>query len=108
MALQVAGLSLEAIEALRPLVARVRRRDRSLADQLTRAATSVALNIAEADASDPGNQRARFHTAAGSAAESLTALKVAVAWGYLAAEDTAASSSLLRRICAILWKLSQR
>ncbi len=90
------------------MVARVRRRDRSLADQLARAATSVALNIAEGDASDAGNQRARFCTAAGSAAESLTALKVAVAWGYIEAGDAAASSSLLRRILAILWKLSQR
>jgi len=99
---------LEAIEALRPLVARVRRRDRSLADQLVRAATSVALNIAEGDASDPGNQRARFSTAAGSAAEALAALKVAVAWGYLDAADAEGSSSLLRRILAILWKLLRR
>ena len=108
MALQVAGLSLEAIEALRPLVARARRRDRSLADQLVRAASSVALNIAEGDASDAGNQRARFCTAAGSASESLAALRVAVAWGYLEPGDAASSSSLLRRILAILWKLSQR
>jgi hypothetical protein len=34
-------LSLEAIEALRPLVAKVRRRDRSLADQLVRAARAT-------------------------------------------------------------------
>jgi four helix bundle protein len=108
MALQIAGLSLEAIEALRPLVAKVRRRDRSLADQLVRAASSVALNIAEGDASDAGNQRARFCTAAGSAAESLTALKVAVAWGYLEAGEVAASSSLLRPVLAGLWKLSRR
>ena len=108
MALQVASLSLEAIESLRPLVARVRRRDRALADQLVRAASSVALNIAEGDASDAGNQRARFNTAAGSASESLAALRVAVAWGYLEAGDVVASTSLLKRILAILWKLSQR
>jgi four helix bundle protein len=107
MGLQVAGLSLELIEALRPLVVRVRRQDRSLADQLVRAASSVALNIAEGGASLGGNQRARFYTAAGSASESLAALKVAVAWGYLEPQDAAASSSLLRRILAILWKLTQ-
>jgi hypothetical protein len=53
-------------------------------------------------------QRARFCTGAGSASESLAALRVAVAWGYLEAEEAAVSSSLLRRVLAILWKLQQR
>jgi len=84
MALQVHDLSLEMISAVRPLVPRIRRHDRSLADQLVRAASSVALNIAEGELSDPGNQRARFFTAAGSANETLAALRVAAAWGYVA------------------------
>jgi four helix bundle protein len=108
MALQVAALSFEVIEALRPLMPRIKRHDRSLADQLVRAASSVALNIAEGDASDPGNQRARFFTAAGSANESLAALRVAVAWGYLSTEEADAASRLLRRIIAMLWKLNRR
>ena len=108
MGLQVAAMSFEAIEALRPLVPRIRRHDRSLAEQLVRAASSVALNIAEGDASDPGNQRARFFTAAGSANESLAALRVAVAWGYLGTEEAEAPAGLLRRILAILWKLNRR
>jgi four helix bundle protein len=58
MALQVAALSFEAIEALRPLAARTRRQDRSLADQLVRAASSVALNIAEGDASEEAGSAA--------------------------------------------------
>ena len=69
MALIVASLSYEVIEALRPLVPRIKRHDRSLADQLVRAASSVALNIGEAELSDPGNRKARFFTAAGSANE---------------------------------------
>jgi four helix bundle protein len=48
MALHVAQVSIELIQLLRPLVERIRRRDRSLADQLVRAANSIALNIAEA------------------------------------------------------------
>jgi four helix bundle protein len=47
MAFQVAELSFELIEELRPLVETIRRRDRSLADQIMRAASSVALNVAE-------------------------------------------------------------
>ncbi len=69
MALHVAKVSIELIQLLRPLVERIRRRDRSLADQIARAASSVALNIGEADRSQGGNVLARFHSAAGSASE---------------------------------------
>ena len=64
MALQVAELSLQLIETLRPLMGRIKARDKSLADQLARAANSVALNLGEAQHSDPGNRRARLFTAA--------------------------------------------
>jgi four helix bundle protein len=47
MAFQVEELAIELIEALQPLVSRIRARDRALADQLTRAASSVVLNIGE-------------------------------------------------------------
>jgi len=107
MAFQVGLLSIELIEALRPLVPRIKRSDKSLADQLVRAASSVALNIGEGAHSDPGNRKARFFTAAGSASEVLVALRVAVAWGYFAERDTAEASALLRRIIAILWKLTR-
>jgi four helix bundle protein len=107
MALQVAQLSIEVVEALRPLVPRIRRHDRSLADQLVRAASSVALNIAEGEHSDPGNRRARFYSAAGSANETLAALKVAVAWGYFAAAEAEVAAGMLRRVLAGLWKLTR-
>jgi four helix bundle protein len=80
MALKVAEVSVELIETLRPLTGRIKARDRSLADQLTRAASSVCLNIAESQHSDPGNRRARLFSAAGSANESLMAIRIAVAW----------------------------
>ena len=105
MALQMGRLSLEMVEAVKDLVPRIRRQDRNLADQLTRAATSVVLNIAEGDATKDGNQRLRFGTAAGSASESLAALRVAIAWGYIGPRDADAAVSLLRRILAGLWKL---
>jgi hypothetical protein len=52
---------------LRPLIRRVRAHDRSLAEQIRRAASSVVLNLGEVAYSDPGNQRARLFTACGSA-----------------------------------------
>jgi four helix bundle protein len=106
MALDVETVALELVAALRPLVPRIQRRDRSLADQLRRAASSVVLNVCEANYSDPGNRRARFHTAAGSANETRGALRLARAWGYVGNEVRAAEQ-LLDRVLAMLWKLSR-
>ena len=47
MGLIVADLSIELIERLRPLVPRIKARDKNLADQIQRAASSVALNLGE-------------------------------------------------------------
>jgi len=52
----VAELGLEMVAAVRPLVARIKKQDRSLADQLVRAASSVSLNAAEADYSESRQQ----------------------------------------------------
>lgn len=107
MALIVADLSIQLIEQLRPLVPRIKARDRSLADQIQRAASSVVLNIGEAEYSDPGNRRARFHTAAGSAGETRAAVKLAVSWGIVAREDGEGAMALLERIVPMLWKLTR-
>jgi four helix bundle protein len=107
MAFIVAELSIELIEKLRPLVLRIRARDKSLADQIQRAASSIALNIGEAAYSDPGNRRARLHTAAGSAGETLAAVRVAIAWGIVARADGEAAVALLDRILPMLWKLTR-
>jgi four helix bundle protein len=105
--LHIAEFSFQLVEALRPLLPKIKRCDRGLADQLQRAASSCALNLAEGQLSDPGNRRARFFTAAGSANESLAALRVAMAWGYIAPADAAAAMSLCRRLVAGLWKLTR-
>jgi four helix bundle protein len=107
MSFDVERVSHELIAALRPLLPRIQRRDRALAVQLTRAASSVALNVSEANYSDPGNRRARFYTASGSANETRAALRVAMAWGYLTSADAQGALALLDRILAMLWKLSR-
>ncbi len=103
----VEGLSVQVIEALYPLIGRIKKRDRSLADQLVRAATSVALNISESNYSDPGNRRSRLFTAAGSANEVRAALRVAVAWGYCTERQIRTASETLDRVIAMLWKLTR-
>ena len=104
--LHVATVSIELIALLRPLVERIRRCDRSLADQLVRAANSIALNVAEGERSQGGNVRARFHSAAGSACEARMALRAAIAWGYVSAEAAKKAEAHLDRVIAMLWKLT--
>ncbi len=104
--LEVEHVALEVIGALRPLMPRIARHDRSLDTQLRRAASSMVLNLCEGDHSDPGNRRARFHSAAGSANESRGALRVAVAWGYVSDAQARPVLALLDRAVAMLWKLT--
>ena len=49
MAFEVKELSIQLIEVLCPVVPRIKQRDKSLADQLSRAASSIALNLGEAE-----------------------------------------------------------
>ena len=106
MSFDVERVSYELIAALRPLLPRIQRRDRALAVQLTRAASSISLNVSEGNYSDSGNKRARFCTAAGSANETRSALRVALAWGYVTSEQASLALELLDRALAMLWKLT--
>ena len=106
MAFQVSELSIQLVEALVPLMPRIKQRDKSLADQLSRAA-SISLNCGEAEFSDPGNKRARLFTAAGSAGETRNALRLAVAWRIVPAREAETAMRLLLRILAILWRMTR-
>lgn len=107
MAFQASELSIQLVEALAPLMPRIKQRDKSLADQLSRAASSISLNCGEAEFSDPGNKRARLFTAAGSAGETRNALRLAVAWRIVRPGDADSAMRLLERILAILWKMTR-
>lgn len=73
---------LETITALRPIAARIARADPDLGRQLRRAESSIALNLAEGAYSRGRNREARYHTALGSARETLACLEVAAALGH--------------------------
>lgn len=105
--LEVGEVSLELVSALQPLVRPIRSKDRSLADQLVRAASSITLNIAEAEFSDPGTKRSRLFTAAGSANEVRAALKLVVQWRYCSKQQVHASEQVLDRVIAMLWRLTR-
>ncbi len=107
MALQIYGVAIDVVRALRPVIERIGRRDSNLADQLRRAVTSVPLNLCEGAYSKGGNERARFHTALGSAAEVRACLDVAEALGYVEGVDEGLRDSL-DRIVATLSRLTRR
>ena len=107
MQFQVEELSIQLIEALVPLMPRIKQRDKALEDQLRRAASSIGLNAAEAALSDPGNKRARLYTAAGSANETKHALRQAVAWRHVTAGEAEAATRLVGRIVAMLWRMTR-
>ena len=83
MGLIIQQRALQAAGGLRQVLPVVRKRDRSLFDQIHRAMNSVVLNIAEADGNDAGTARARFASACGSAKEVRAGLQLAVAYGYV-------------------------
>jgi four helix bundle protein len=93
--LEVRGLALEAIELLRPIVARIKKHDRSLARQIADAANSSVLNTGEGALSDPGTRRSRYQSAAGSANEVRVGVLAAVRWGYV----TQGASAVARFAC---------
>ena len=86
MAFQVEELSLQLVEALVPLMPRIRQRDKSLEDQLRRAASSIGLTCA---------------------GETRHALRQAVAWRLVTAADAAVAMRLVERIVAILWRMTR-
>ncbi|MCK6536382.1 MAG: hypothetical protein L6Q84_25720 [Polyangiaceae bacterium] len=68
-----------------PLIKRVQRHDRKLAQQLRDVTNSFLLDLGEGAHSDPGNRRSRYQTAAGSTSEVLVGLRGSVGWGYTSA-----------------------
>ncbi len=101
-------VTLLAIRRLRDVVGKIRRCDRELGDQIRASLSSVALNLAEGSRSEGGNRLSRFSSAAGSNQETRAALRVAVAWGYIAEAEVAAGEALLDRVAAMLHRLGAR
>ena len=107
MALRIYGVTIEMLRRLRPIIEKIGGKDANLADQLRRAATSVPLNLHEGSYSQGRNERARWHTAMGSAAEVRACLDVAEALGYVETIDDKLRDSL-DHVIATLHRLVRR
>ena len=108
MGLIVQRKAIQAASGLRQVMTVLRKRDRSLFEQIHRAMNSAVLNIAEADGNDSGTSKARFSSACGSAKEVRAGLQLAVAYGYVASEMVSQVDTALDEVCAMSWKLSGR
>jgi len=108
MNLVAESVSLQIIESLRAVLARVQRCDTDLARQLRKAASSIALNVSEGERRRGKDRLHHFRVAAGSAKETVAALRVACAWGFVDDRDVAPALQLLDRQLGLLWGLTER
>src|SRR5207244_653456 len=94
-------VALLVLEQLAQLESKLRQRRKSLADEATRAAARIALNVSE------GRQRAGldrpgfFRRAAGSAAELTTSLRIAKGLGFITTTEFAEIDAQLDRVRAM-------
>ena len=75
---------------------------------MKRASTSVALNGSEGIWAKQGKRRSRLEDAVNSARETVMALRVAGACGYLPAEEAAVAMREVDGVAAVLWVLAYR
>lgn len=90
---------------VRGIVARVRRHDRSLADQMQRSMQSVVLNCCEARHARGKRGTDRFSLAYGEAKELEGALRIASMWGYADVSDSVMDR--VDHVAGMLFKLSR-
>jgi four helix bundle protein len=93
------------LRELVPIVNELNRRDPDLARQLRRASTSIALNVAEGSGSRGKNRTVRYHTALGSARETLACLEVAHAQQLLKFPSPLAKE--IDQVIAVLYTLTR-
>ena len=106
MAFEGLELALEVIRRLAPIEAKIRRKRKSLAEEVETSSESVVLNMSEAR-KRIGLDRADLNRRAeGSAGELTWALKIAEARGYITHEDFVWVDEPLDRVRAILYRLT--
>ena len=101
-------VALELVALVRPFAARIRREDKELANQLTRALPSIPQNLAEG-MRRVGDDRAYLLTVVlGSADEVRTIVDVALVSGMIEAEEAAHAEELADRVCAMVFRVREK
>lgn len=94
----------ELLPLLGKLIHQLRRHDRALADQLRRAATSVLLNLAEAEGNQGGHRQQRLQSAYGSCREAREAVFISKTWRFIPQADAEHAEQVLDRVGAMTWR----
>jgi four helix bundle protein len=102
MSFRAQDSSFELARSLRDLLRRLARVDQELARQIRRAATSVALNLAEGNGRAGKDRLHCFRIARGSALEVEAGLELAVAWGHVDRAGVTRSLDLVHDVLAML------
>lgn len=106
MAFDALEIAIQLCASLREPIDRIRQYDPDLADQAKRACNGVPLQLSEARRRIGRDRLNRYRTAAGSADELHTALRVAIAWQYVESGALAQPLALLDRLQAMCWRLT--
>ncbi len=106
MKLRIVDDIVEMVARVHALARVVSRQDKDLARQMRRSSASVGLNAGEGLSGRDGNRTARLESAMCSGRETIFALRIAGACGYLEASVSAVEVDDLDRIVATLYKLS--
>ena len=106
MAFDALEVAIQLCTALRVPLDRLRQRDRDLEDQARRAANGIALQLSESRRRIGKDRLHLFRIAAGSAEELHTALRLALAWGFLDGPLLDEPFALLTRVQAMCWRLT--
>jgi four helix bundle protein len=94
----------ELVSAIAPSLTEIARSDNALAKQLTRATSSIAMNLAEGSGRFGADRRHHFRIAYGSLLELDAGLEVARRFGWL---TELPAIVLRRRLGGLLWSLAR-
>jgi four helix bundle protein len=103
---ELIAILLDAIEAVRPVLEKIKRHDKHNADQLQRAATRAPLLVAEGNKHRDGNRHAKLRLAAGEVDEARLAMQVAVRWGHVTYDEIARADAHYESAARILHRLT--
>ena len=106
--MRVLDALVEMVALVHGLAGKVARQDADLSRQMKRSSSSAALNASEGVWAKAGKRRSRLEDAVNSARETLVALRVAEACGYLGQGEAGVAIERLENIVPVLWVLAYR
>ena len=105
--LRIHETALVLVREVAPLAVAIGRHDPDLARQLRRALSSVPLNISEGSDQRGARRASHYSIALGSAREAWSAIRTAVAWGYIQ-DPPPGVADRFDHVCGTLYRNAHR